>query len=261
MTKLSFYCLSLLAVPVLVAVNVASFHPTPMVCSLRRSNHLSRLSSSPSGKGFGTPPASPKPPKKNDAVESSPTPVDSVAPPATPLTAGQQSLSDMRRRKAEERDEQLRKVKDLLEMDRSVAEAPAAIPEKVAMRMGQRMLPFVGLPLFLGMGSFVAFWYLVTYKNLEFEPVTVAVSTIGILVVGLFGITYSIFSTSWDEDREGDMLGLEEAKRNLDNVRDGLGRSRENAIIRENMSGLSEAEIQRAIADLDKRDAKNKSSS
>jgi hypothetical protein len=62
---------------------------------------------------------------------------------------------------------------------------PAAIPEKVATRMGQRMLPFVGAPLFLAMGTFVGFWYMATYRDLEFQPALVATSTILLLVVGL----------------------------------------------------------------------------
>jgi Photosynthesis affected mutant 68 len=212
-----------------------------------------RLILSSSGKGFGTPPPSSptKIPTPDDKAE---VPKASVEVSKNKMTEGQRTLAEMRRRKVEERDRELRKVKELLEMDQSIAEAPAAIPEKVAMRMGQRMLSFVGFPLFLGMGSFVVFWYMATYQNMEFEPVTVAASTIGLLAIGLFGITYSIFSTSWDEDREGDILGIEEAKRNLENVKDGLGRSRENAVIRDKMAGLSNAEIKSAIADLERRD-------
>jgi hypothetical protein len=215
--------------------------------------------SSPGGKGFGAPPPAPKKPKKEeDAAKVATT--SAVAPaPAPPANAGQQSLMDMRRIKAEERDTELRKVKELREMDAAVAEAPAAIPERVAMRMGQRMLPLVGVPLFLGLGSFVGFWYFATYKDMEFQPVTVAVTTIGLLVVGLLGITYSIFSTSWDEDREGGLLGIEEAKKNLGNIKEGLGRSRENVILREKMATLSENEIQRAVSDLDRRDAQKSS--
>ena len=270
MAKLNceFLALAALLLLRLRALDVTSFQPTSTSFSFKytcKNNQFSRLSLSSSGKGFGTPPPPPKPPKQQqqqqqaksesssaiaDGTSTSPSPV------SAPLSPGQITLAEMRRQKAEERDRELRKVKELREVDKAVAEAPAAIPEKVAMRMGQRMLPLGGGPLFLGLGSFVAFWYLATYKNMEFEPLTVAVSTIGLLVVGLFGITYSIFSTSWDEDREGDLLGLEEAKRNLDNVREGLGRSRENAILRENMSGLSEAEIERAIEDLDRRDAR-----
>lgn len=205
------------------------------------------------GKGFGAAP--PPPPKKKPEEPKKAAPIASTTTTEEVSTVGQRSLMEMRRLKAEERDNELRKVKELREMDASVAEAPAAIPEKVAMRMGQRMLPFVGLPLFLGCGSFVGFWYFATYKDMEFQPVTVAVTTIGLLVVGLLGITYSIFSTSWDEDREGGALGIEEAKKNLGSVTEGLGRTRDNAILREKMATLSEREIERAVDDLDRRDA------
>jgi Photosynthesis affected mutant 68 len=101
------------------------------------------------------------------------------------LNAGQRALEEMRRQRAEEKDAELRRVRELVQADEQLSEAPASIPEPVAQRMGKRMLPFVGLPLFAGMGAFVAFWYFATYKNVEFQPVLVAGSTIGILVVGL----------------------------------------------------------------------------
>ena len=91
----------------------------------------------------------------------------------------------MRRKRAEERDAELRRVRELLDADQQVKESTASIPEKVSQRMLARMLPFVGIPFFLGLGSFVAFWYFATYKNLELEPALVAVSTIAILVSGL----------------------------------------------------------------------------
>lgn len=101
------------------------------------------------------------------------------------LTAGQRALEEMRRQRAEQKDAELRKVQQLIQTDQQLQEAPAAIPEKVAQRMGARMIPFVGLPLFLGMGSFVGFWYMATYRDIEYEPSLVAASTIGILVLGL----------------------------------------------------------------------------
>mmetsp|Transcript_11415 Transcript_11415/g.18948 ORF Transcript_11415/g.18948 Transcript_11415/m.18948 type:complete len:253 (-) Transcript_11415:87-845(-) len=240
---------SSLVLLLLLTVGASSFQPISFVP--RTSS--SQLSSG--GKGFGAPPPAPKPPKKEEESKEV-TKATVKASPAPELNVGQQSLMEMRRQKAEERDIELRKVKELRETDIQIAEAPAAIPEKVAQRMGQRMLPFVGLPLFLGLGSFVGFWYFATYKDMEFQPVTVAVTTIGLLVVGLLGITYSIFSTSWDEDRDSEGLGIEEAKKNLGNIKEGLGRSRENAIMREKMATLSEREIERAIDDLDRRDAR-----
>jgi hypothetical protein len=77
----------------------------------------------------------------------------------------------------------------------------------------------------------------------------------GILFTIVFqGITYSLMSASWDEDREGSFLGVDEFNRNIQNIKDGLGRSRENAIIRDRMAGLGEDEIQRALTDLEKRE-------
>jgi hypothetical protein len=57
--------------------------------------------------------------------------------------------------------------------------------------------------------------------------------------IALQGITYSIMSASWDPDREGSFLGTEEFSQNLDNIKSGLSRSRENAILRDKMqSGI-----------------------
>lgn len=42
-------------------------------------------------------------------------------------------------------------------------------------------------------------------------------------------------SASWDEDREGSALGVDEFQRNLENVKEGLGRSRENAVLRDRL--------------------------
>lgn len=207
------------------------------------------------GKGFGAPPPPPPVPRQRPDPEE---PTTVVASTPVPMNQGQAALAEMRREQAEKRDDELRKVREVRSVDTQLRENPgsAAIPEQVAMRMGQRMLPFVGIPLIGGMGAFVVFWYLATYKNQEFQPALVAFSTIGMLGVGLVGITYSVMSASWDPDREGSFLGTEEFSKNLDSLRGGLKRSRENTVIREKMAGMSEAEIDAAIRDLDRREEK-----
>ena len=63
-------------------------------------------------------------------------------------------------------------------------------------------------------------------------------------------------SASWDDEREGEGgLGVEEFKKNVGSLKEGLSRTKENAILREKMAGLSEKEIQRAIDDAERRDA------
>merc|ERR1712087_678026 len=128
------------------------------------------------------------------------------------------------------------------------------------MRMGKRMLPFVGIPLFGSMAAFVAFWYFRTYKDVEFEPGVVAITTIVLLASGLLGITYSIVSASWDEDREGSLFGIDEFQKNVGNIKEGMDRSKENLLLREKMTGMPEAEIEAAIADMERRERKQQQS-
>ena len=137
-------------------------------------------------KGFSKQETPKKKPQPAEATTTTTTTATTAAPeqPAQ-LNAGQRALEKMRREQAEAKDAELRRVREMLQEDQQVQETAAAIPEKVAARMGKRMLPFVGLPLFLGMGSFVAFWYMATYKEMSFEPSMVAASTILILVFGL----------------------------------------------------------------------------
>lgn len=156
------------------------------------------------GKGFGE---SKAPPENKSAVETAPaatttssaaaastTDYDKAADLATPLTttpdepalnSGQAALARMRAQRQTKKDAELRRIAEIRQMDAQVQEEAAAIPERVAQRMGKRMLPFVGIPLFGGMGAFVAFWYFATYRGVEFEPVVVAGTTIGLLAVSL----------------------------------------------------------------------------
>ena len=117
------------------------------------------------------------------------TPVPVAAPnpeeTAPTMNAGQRALEKIRRERAEQKNAELQRARELLQQDIQAQQTEAAIPEKVAQRMGQRMIPFVGIPLFLSMGVFVGFWYMATYRDMSFEPSLVAASTILILVLGL----------------------------------------------------------------------------
>lgn len=152
---------------------------------LRRTTAASSVVSLGAAKGFGGDTEGSTKKKKSRAPVAESVSTSSAPERPVELNAGQKALAEMRRQKAEEKDAELRRVRELLQTDKQVQKAPATIPEDVAQRMGKRMLPFVGLPLFLGMGAFVAFWYLAVYQNMEFQPALVAGSTIGILVLGL----------------------------------------------------------------------------
>ena len=69
-----------------------------------------------------------------------------------------------------------------------------------------------------------------TYKDMAFQPALVATTSSVFLAIGLLGITYSVLSSSWDDDREGSVLGIEEFGRNVDNLKDGLSRTKGKAV-------------------------------
>jgi hypothetical protein len=60
-------------------------------------------------------------------------------------------------------------------------------------------------------------------------------------------------SASWDEDREGTVLGTDEFSRNLGNIKQGLTRSQENARLRDRMEDYSPE----VIAKSDRNEAAN----
>ena len=61
------------------------------------------------------------------------------------------------------------------------------------------------------------------------------------------GITYSVMSASWDEDREGEFWGVEEFQRNVGNLQEGLQRSKDNAVLRDRLAAgeVSMQDVQR----------------
>ena len=68
--------------------------------------------------------------------------------------------------------------------------------------------------------------YMATYKDMVFQPALVATTSFVFLAIGLLGITYSVLSSSWDDDREGSALGIEEFGKNIDSLKDGLSRTK-----------------------------------
>lgn len=70
---------------------------------------------------------------------------------------------------------------------------------------------------------FFAVYFVLKYKyDITVLPVVVAFSTLGAVALATGGITYGIFSSSWDEDIDGSKLGWKEAKMNAVRARDGL---------------------------------------
>lgn len=164
-------------------------HHTPTVLKAAKGFGAKETPTTPKKKKQETSPVPAEPASSsNDSLISNPLTDSFTSQEQTQdLSQGNKLLEEMRRGRAEQRNAELRKVKEVQEVDAMLRESPeaAVIPEKVAQRMGKRLLPFVGIPLIGGMGAFVGFWYMATYRDLEFEPSLVAGTTIGLLVVGL----------------------------------------------------------------------------
>lgn len=96
----------------------------------------------------------------------------------------------------------------------------SAIPDVVSKRMGRRMAIFCGIPSALGMLSLLVFYWLKVNKVVELPPYLAFAVSFGFLGLGVLGLSYGLFSSSWDEERAGSTLGGDEFKLNLGRTRD-----------------------------------------
>jgi hypothetical protein len=126
------------------------------------------------------------------------------------------------------------KIARLEEQDRLLAEDPSvgAVPQIVADRMITRIAAFFGIPVFGGLGIFVAAFFYSKANDLVVPPSIVAYGTQVPFVLGLVGITYGILSASW-EDEPGSFLGFKEFQTNVRRVRDGIDNTVKTKSLRE----------------------------
>lgn len=196
-------------------------------------------------KGFGKEPPPPRPTPEpaaaaaNGKFDTQPT-VSFVPPSAAgdfpePSPAAREAIEAMRLRKTATAQTSTLKVGEFDEVQAELKVNPTAgvIPDKVAKRMLFRMLPLAAVPIFGGIGLFLYFYWSATQGGAEFQPTVVAYMTTVPWLLGLFGLTYGLLSTSWDEDVEGSFLGTTELKLNLGRLSEGLTRGQDNMAIRE----------------------------
>jgi predicted RND superfamily exporter protein len=93
--------------------------------------------------------------------------------------------------------------------------ASSAIPEVVSRRMLRRMIVFCGLPSFLGLMAFPLSYVVVRTELFPLPTTAVLIVTLGFFGVGILGLSYGIFSTSWDEETPGSLIGFQEFQTNF----------------------------------------------
>ncbi len=95
------------------------------------------------------------------------------------------------------------------------------IPKAVANRMARRVAITTGLPTISGMGVFIASYLLVSRGIADIPPVLTLISSAVCFLTGLLGLSYGIFSASWDTAK-GTLLGFENIRPNIKRLRDSL---------------------------------------
>lgn len=88
------------------------------------------------------------------------------------------------------------------------------LPQVVLERIIVRILVFVGVPLATGIASLHLFGVVKEKQLFDFPlwlPLVTTFLTFGLSAVG---IAYGSISTSWDAEKQGSLLGFEEAKQN-----------------------------------------------
>lgn len=100
------------------------------------------------------------------------------------------------------------------QQQRRYSKQEMAIPEVVSQRMIRRVAAFCGIPTFLGIASLVVSYLLVTLAHIQLPPIAVLLVNMGLFGLGVVGITYGVLSASWDVERPGNIIGLDEFSTN-----------------------------------------------
>ena len=101
------------------------------------------------------------------------------------------------------------------------ARGQQAIPEMVANRMARRIAIATGIPSALGMGVFVASYFLVSRGVVDIAPALTLVTSGAFFLLGLVGLSFGVLSSSW-EDAPGSLLGFEQIRVNLGRLRQSV---------------------------------------
>jgi len=187
-------------------------------------------------KGFGAPAPKKSGKKKQANAETSKPEFDEESMLfADAEDRARATLREMEAKEEEKRQAQIAKIRALQEEERAIQEQPDAgvIPEVVSNRMLGRIIPFIALPVLMGLGLFYFFIVLARQYDISVEPSAVAYATQAPFAVGLLGITYGVMSASWDPEIEGSALGIKEFKINLQRIFDGLERTKDRQVLKD----------------------------
>ncbi|MEB3290877.1 MAG: PAM68 family protein [Leptolyngbya sp.] len=171
-----------------------------------------RLPFEPGKKSKGMKPDADSPPAKGP-VEPAPAKANADGTISAAAAAKAKAISDKAKARSEKKAQAQQRA------------AATAIPEVVSQRMLRRMLAFSGVPTFLGVATFFGSYALIVKGNVDLPPYAVLLTTLGCFGLGVVGLTYGVLSASWDEERPGDWLGLDEFKVNFGRMTNAWGQN------------------------------------
>lgn len=96
----------------------------------------------------------------------------------------------------------------------------SSIPEVVSRRMISRMVLLSGTPLLLALLTFVSSYFIIINELFILPNQAVLLVSIGFFGLSVIGLSYGIFSASWDENKTGSLLGWQELKTNFQRMRE-----------------------------------------
>ena len=95
-----------------------------------------------------------------------------------------------------------------------------SIPEVVSRRMISRMVLLSGTPLLIALLTFVFGYFIIINELFTLPNQVVFLVSIGFFGLSVIGLSYGMFSASWDEDKKGSLLGWQELKTNFQRMRE-----------------------------------------
>ncbi len=82
------------------------------------------------------------------------------------------------------------------------------------------MVLLSGTPLLLALLTFVISYYIITNELFTLPNQAVLLVSMGFWGLSVIGLSYGIFSASWDEDKKGSLLGRQELKTNFQRMKE-----------------------------------------
>jgi len=153
--------------------------------------------------------------KKNSKKPSDSQPSKTASPQNSSAKAVKESTQKSQKNTKTQSQSESGKTKHKKNSSSRTSQESMPIPDVVSKRMVRRMALLCGIPSTLAMATFVVSYFLVTKMGLELPHIAVVLVSIGFFGLGALGLSYGLFSASWDEDLPGSILGWREFTINL----------------------------------------------